>query len=111
VLEPRSNTLRRNIFEDDLVDSLTVADEVVLAAVFKSESIPSNERLHPEEVTRRLAERGIVAVTLPDAAAIVTDLAPRLERGDVVAILSNGGFGDIYHLLPEALSRRLGQDG
>jgi UDP-N-acetylmuramate: L-alanyl-gamma-D-glutamyl-meso-diaminopimelate ligase len=40
---------------------------------------------------------------LADAAEIVATIAPELEPGDVVAILSNGGFGDIYHLLPEAL--------
>src|SRR6201996_5755539 len=47
VLEPRSNTLRRNVFEEALVDSLALADRVVLAGVFKMESIPENERLHP----------------------------------------------------------------
>src|SRR5271156_917805 len=58
VLEPRSNTLRRNVFEIDLVDSLAMADRVVLASVFKSESIPANERLHPENVVSALNTRG-----------------------------------------------------
>ena len=103
VLEPRSNTLRRNVFEDDLVAALALADEVVLAAVFKSESIPAGERLHPEQVAARLTAEGTPAKTLADASAIVTALAPTLGSGDVVAILSNGGFGDIYTLLPQAL--------
>src|SRR6202044_3862039 len=46
VLEPRSNTPRRNVFERELVDALGLADEVVLAGVFKQESIPEGERLH-----------------------------------------------------------------
>ncbi len=56
VLEPRSNTLRRNVFAADLVESLALADKVVLAAVFKSESIPVAERLVPEDVVARLNE-------------------------------------------------------
>jgi UDP-N-acetylmuramate: L-alanyl-gamma-D-glutamyl-meso-diaminopimelate ligase len=104
VLEPRSNTLRRNIFESDLVESLALADQVVLAAVFKSESIAANERLHPENVVAALNARGIPSAVLPDADAIVGAIAQKLAAGDVVAILSNGGFGDIYQKLPRAIA-------
>jgi UDP-N-acetylmuramate: L-alanyl-gamma-D-glutamyl-meso-diaminopimelate ligase len=104
VLEPRSNTLRRNVFEADLVDSLALADRVVLAAVFKSESIPAGERLIPEKVVAALNERGVPSAVLPDADAIVEALAPQVLDGDVVAILSNGGFGGIYQKLPRAIA-------
>jgi UDP-N-acetylmuramate: L-alanyl-gamma-D-glutamyl-meso-diaminopimelate ligase len=106
VLEPRSNTLRRNVFELDLVESLALADNVVLAAVFKSESIPAEERLHPEHVIAALKMRGMPATLLADADAIVTAVAPQLREGDVVAILSNGGFGNIYQKLPTAVAAR-----
>ena len=104
VLEPRSNTLRRNVFERELVDSLALADEVILAAVFKSEAIPTLERLDPEHVIAALNSRAIPAILSPDADAIVLNLAPRLAPNDVVAILSNGGFGNIYEKLPAALT-------
>ena len=106
VLEPRSNTLRRNVFELDLVESLALADRVVLAAVFKSESIPAAERLHPEHVVAALTMRGTTASLYADANAIVEAIAPELRPGDVVAILSNGGFGDIYRKLPDAIAAR-----
>lgn len=106
VLEPRSNTLRRNVFEADLVESLALADRVVLAAVFKSESIPVSERLVPEKVVAALNARRVPAAVLPDADAIVASLAPELREDDVVAILSNGGFGDIYHKLPQRIISR-----
>ncbi len=106
ILEPRSNTLRRNIFELDLVESLSLADQVVLAAVFKSESIPAAERLHPEKVTAALIKRGTPASLLADADAIVEAIAPQLRAGDIVAILSNGGFGNIYQKLPSAIAAR-----
>jgi UDP-N-acetylmuramate: L-alanyl-gamma-D-glutamyl-meso-diaminopimelate ligase len=104
VLEPRSNTLRRNVFASDLVESLALADEVVLAAVFKSESIPVAERLVPEDVVARLNEGGTPAMMLADADAIVAALAEKARAGDVVAIMSNGGFGGIYEKLPRALA-------
>ncbi len=103
VLEPRSNTLRRNVFESELVESLSLADQVVLAAVFKSEAIPVAERMHPERVVAALQARGIPAVLCADADAIVEDSAHRMRSGDVIAILSNGGFGGIYEKLPAEL--------
>ena len=103
VLEPRSNTLRRNVFESELVESLAQADEVVLAQVFKSEAIPVNERLEPEHVVSALKAKGVPAVLCADADAIVMEISPRVKSGDVVAILSNGGFGGIYEKLPVAL--------
>ncbi len=103
VLEPRSNTLRRNVFEVALVDSLSLADRIVLANVFKSESIPPADRLSPGSVVAMLQLRNIDARTLPDADAIVTSIVPELAPGDVIAILSNGGFGNIYEKLPAAI--------
>jgi len=103
VLEPRSNTLRRNVFERELVESLSIADVVVLAAVFKSEAIPVLERLEPEHVIDALKARHVPAVLCADADAIVAEMVPRLKAGDVVAILSNGGFGGIYTKLPKAI--------
>jgi UDP-N-acetylmuramate: L-alanyl-gamma-D-glutamyl-meso-diaminopimelate ligase len=103
VLEPRSNTLRRNVFERELVESLALADEVVMASVFKSAAIPVLERLEPSHVVEALRARGVPAVLCADADAIVSEMAPRLRFGDVVAILSNGGFGGIYEKLPKAI--------
>ena len=103
VLEPRSNTLRRNVFERELVDSLSLADRVVLAGVFKLESIPEPERLHPEAVVGALEAAGHEAVLLTDADTIVEAIAPEFRPKDVVAILSNGGFDGIYEKLPRRL--------
>jgi len=103
ILEPRSNTLRRNVFERELVDSLSLADRVVMAGVFKLESIPEDERLHPEAVVNALKAERHDAVLLRDADAIVEAIVPELRPGDVVAILSNGGFDGIYEKLPRRL--------
>ncbi|MGD0734990.1 MAG: UDP-N-acetylmuramate:L-alanyl-gamma-D-glutamyl-meso-diaminopimelate ligase [Terracidiphilus sp.] len=104
VLEPRSNTLRRKVLESDLVASLRLADRVVLAGVYQQQRIPDAERLHPEDVVSALNAEGKQAELFPDADAIVNAIAPQLQSGDVVAILSNGGFGGIYEKLPARLA-------
>jgi UDP-N-acetylmuramate: L-alanyl-gamma-D-glutamyl-meso-diaminopimelate ligase len=94
------------VFELELVEALVLADEVVLAGVFKSEAIPAAERMHPEQVVAALRARGVPAILCEDADAIIAEAAPRMAAGDVVAILSNGGFGGIYEKLPAALKSR-----
>jgi UDP-N-acetylmuramate: L-alanyl-gamma-D-glutamyl-meso-diaminopimelate ligase len=106
VLEPRSNTLRRKVLAADLIQSLRQADRVVLAAVYQQNRIPEDERLHPEEVVAALNAAGTPAELHPDADSIVKTLVPQLASGDVVAILSNGGFDGIYEKLPARLRER-----
>ncbi len=103
VLEPRSNTLRRKVLANDLVDSLRLADRVILAGVYQQERIPNDERLHPEDVVAALNAQGTSAQLCPDVETIIARLVPELHSGDVVALLSNGGFDGIYEKLPARL--------
>jgi UDP-N-acetylmuramate: L-alanyl-gamma-D-glutamyl-meso-diaminopimelate ligase len=108
VLEPRSNTLRRKVLENDLVDSLRLADCVVLSAVYQQQRIPDAERLHPEDVVEALRAHGTRAELHDGGNAIVDAIAPQLKKGDVVAILSNGAFDGIYEKLPARLQEKAG---
>ena len=103
ILEPRSNTLRRRILQDNLAKSLAGADEVVIAQVFKMDAIPAEERLDVNTLAAQISQTGRRVQVLEDADRIVDALAPELRSGDVVAILSNGGFGGIYEKLPRRL--------
>ena len=103
VLEPRSNTLRRRVLQSDLAHSLAQADEVIVAGVFRSEAVPENERLELPALAAEIQHNGRPARLLADADAIVQTISPELRSGDVVAILSNGGFGGIYEKLPARL--------
>jgi len=103
ILEPRSNTLRRRVLQSDLAHSLALADEVVVAAVFRSEAVPEIERLELPELAAEIRKSGHAVRLLADANAIVEAIAPEMRSGDVVAILSNGGFGGIYEKLPARL--------
>jgi len=106
VLEPRSNTLRRKVLANDLVESLRQADRVMMAGVYQQERIPEEERLHPEEVVRALNAAGTPAELSPDVNAILDAMVHQLQHGDVVAILSNGGFDGIYEKLPARLREK-----
>ncbi len=103
ILEPRSNTLRRRVLQSDLARSLAQADEVIVAGVFRSEAVPENERLELPALAAEIQQNGRRARLLKDADAIVQTIAPEMRAGDVVAILSNGGFGGIYEKLPARL--------
>ncbi len=108
ILEPRSNTLRRRVLQSDLARSLAQADEVVVAGVFRSEAVPENERLELPALAAEIEQNGRRARLVADADAIVSAIAPEMRSGDVVAILSNGGFGGIYEKLPERLRELAG---
>ena len=103
ILEPRSNTLRRNVFQHELANSLALADEIIVAGVFKSGAIPQSERLDLVAVGADLEKRGKRTRIISGADGIVQVIAPELRPGDVVAILSNGGFEGIYDKLPARL--------
>ncbi len=109
ILEPRSNTLRRRVLQADLARSLALADEVVVAGVFRSEALAENERLDLPELAADIQKHGSRARLLGGADEIVQTLAPEMRPGDVVAILSNGGFGGIYEKLPARLRALAGE--
>jgi len=82
------------------VESLRLADQVLLAGVYQQQRIPEDERLHPEDVVSALNAAGTPAALCADVEELVDRIALRLKSGDVVAILSNGGFDGIYEKLP-----------
>jgi UDP-N-acetylmuramate: L-alanyl-gamma-D-glutamyl-meso-diaminopimelate ligase len=105
IFEPRSNTTRRAVFQQELPDALKLADGVFISQVARLEQIPEAERLNPEAVVKAIAESGRPAFYEPDVAHIIERLVPLLKAPDVVAIFSNGGFDGIHGKLLERLQR------
>src|SRR6202140_3046901 len=103
VVEPRSNTLRRRVLQADLARSLALADHITVAAVLRYHTAPATARLQLPHLAAEIERNGRRARLLADAEAIVQTAAPEMRSGDVVAILSNGGFGGIYEKLPARL--------
>ena len=99
VFEPRSNTTRRAVFQQQLPDALSLADGVFISEVARLEQIPEAERLNPEGVVEAIAKSGRPAFYEKNAEAIIERLVPMVQQNDVVAIFSNGGFDRIHEKL------------
>ena len=97
--EPRSNTMRRRVFENDLADALALADGAVLGAVNRAQLLSDEERLSPERVLARIRGAGRRAEGFASADAIADFLAAETRPGDVVLVLSNGSFDGLCEKL------------
>jgi len=106
VFEPRSNTTRRNVFQQEMVTSFADADAVIVAQVARLEQLAAAERLDPEKLMRDIAAAGKPTAYLPDADAIVAHLAQHALGGDIVCVFSNGGFDGIHGKLLARLGRK-----
>jgi UDP-N-acetylmuramate: L-alanyl-gamma-D-glutamyl-meso-diaminopimelate ligase len=104
--EPRSNSMRRKVFEGQLPDALSAADAVVLGPVHRPQQLPDSERLSPDAVAEVLRSRGRNAKAFPSADAIAEYLAGEVRRGDVVLVMSNGSFDGLCEKLLEHLRRK-----
>jgi UDP-N-acetylmuramate: L-alanyl-gamma-D-glutamyl-meso-diaminopimelate ligase len=107
IFEPRSATSCRRVFQQDFVRAFAEsgADEVVLAAVFRS-SLPDEDRLDVGEVVRDLRRNGQRAREIPTVDEIVAAVAADAREGDLIIVMSNGAFGGIHDKLLDALRRR-----
>jgi UDP-N-acetylmuramate: L-alanyl-gamma-D-glutamyl-meso-diaminopimelate ligase len=103
VFEPRSASSCRRVFQDDFARAFGQADEVILAAVFRS-SLPEAERLDAVQLVADLRSHGRQARHIPEIGDIVNTIVHEHRAGDVVVLMSNGGFGGIHGKLLEALN-------
>ena len=105
LFEPRSNSTRRAVFQDQLAEAFEPADGVVMARVAKLEQIPEAERLHPEKVVQAIAARGKAAFYEDGTEAIIARTLTLARSGDMVVVFSNGGFDGIHAKLLGALAK------
>ncbi|MBK8303466.1 MAG: UDP-N-acetylmuramate:L-alanyl-gamma-D-glutamyl-meso-diaminopimelate ligase [Chloracidobacterium sp.] len=105
VFEPRSRSSRLSIFEEQYKKAFEHADQVIIAGVFNPEDAKKygDTLLDVEKLVADIAATGKIASTFADADAIVAHLAPEMRDGDVIAVMSNGGFGGIHDKLLDSL--------
>lgn len=103
IYEPRTATSKRRVLEDQFVESLDLADHVVLAPLHRQDKVPANERLVLENVCRKLTGRNIPNRILPANDEMVDYLANKVEKNDLLLFMSNGDFNQI----PEKLLAKL----
>jgi len=103
VFEPRTNTTRRNIFQDRYGRAFDRTDLLLVAPVDRPERVPEAERCDPTRLVDDARSRGVDAREPGSVEAIIETLARQARPDDIVLILSNGGFGGIYARLPGAI--------
>ncbi len=103
VFEPRSATSRRKVFQKDYVDAFSVAHEILLAEAFDQGKIDAEDRFSSGELIQDLKSIGKTANVFTGADPIVSYLKTHAKSGDVILIMSNGGFDGIYKKLMSAL--------
>lgn len=106
ILEPRSNSMRRRVFQDALPQSLALGDHVILSNVHRAALLTDDQRLDPETVAAGVRQLGKDARVLPGADAIVDFLAPEARPGDLLLVMSNGSFDGLCEKLLNRLSGR-----
>jgi UDP-N-acetylmuramate: L-alanyl-gamma-D-glutamyl-meso-diaminopimelate ligase len=111
VFEPRSATTRRNVFQEDYVTAFLETDVALLADVHRPDKAPEGQRFSPDQLAQDLQDRWVEAYHLSGVENIVTYLTEHLQPGDVVLIMSNGGFGGIHDKLLTALREKYGSPG
>ncbi len=99
VFEPRSNTTKRNIFQQELPEALALADGAVVAAVGFPEKVPAGERLDANRVVADIETLGKPARYGENVDSIVSGLRGDVEEGDVIVVFSNGGFDGLHEKL------------
>jgi len=99
VFEPRTNTSRRAVFQQQYAEAFAGADMVVVREIVPLDTVPVEEQFSSHKLVASLADQGIAAEYFPDTDTILDFLADQARPGDVIAILSNGGFDDIHERL------------
>jgi UDP-N-acetylmuramate: L-alanyl-gamma-D-glutamyl-meso-diaminopimelate ligase len=104
ILEPRSNSMRRKVFQEALPKALALADRVILGGVFRAQQLGGENRLDPETVAESVRTLGKDARVFPSSDAIAEHLGAEAKPGDLLLIMSNGSFDGLC----EKLLKKLG---
>ena len=104
ILEPRSNSMRRKVFQEALPKALALGDHVILGGVFRAQQLGDENRMDPESVAANVRALGTDARVLPSSEAISEHLAAEAREGDLLLIMSNGSFDGLC----EKLLKKLG---
>jgi UDP-N-acetylmuramate: L-alanyl-gamma-D-glutamyl-meso-diaminopimelate ligase len=103
ILEPRSNSMRRKVFQESLPKALALADRVVLGGVFRAQQLGDDNRMDPESVAASVRELGRDAHTFAGSDAIAEYLSSEAKPGDLMLIMSNGSFDGLCEKLVKKL--------
>ena len=104
ILEPRSNSMRRKVFQEALPKALALSDRVILGGVYRAQQLGDENRMDPEAVAADVRKLAKDALVFPSAEAIAEYLAAEAKPGDLLLIMSNGSFDGLCEKLLKKLT-------
>jgi UDP-N-acetylmuramate: L-alanyl-gamma-D-glutamyl-meso-diaminopimelate ligase len=107
ILEPRSNSMRRKVFQESLPKALALADRVVLGGVFRAQQLGDENRMDPESVAKSVRDLGKDARAFQGSDAIAEYLSTEAKTGDLLLVMSNGSFDGLCEKLLKKLGREV----
>jgi len=110
VFEPRTNTSRRKFFQETYPGAFKDADRVLIAPVFNQQGILSEDLFDVGRLAEDITALGVRAQSTSGAQEIVDIVSGEVSSGDVILIMSNGAFENIYQTLPQMLKKRFGRE-
>jgi UDP-N-acetylmuramate: L-alanyl-gamma-D-glutamyl-meso-diaminopimelate ligase len=106
IYEPRTNTSRRSFFQKEYPASFDGSDLAIIAGVFNLDQIEPGNAMDPAALSADIKARGTNSRYIPTVDEIVDAVGSDAREGDVILIMSNGGFDGIYKKLPERLGKK-----
>lgn len=106
VFEPRSNTSRRNLHQDEYAHSFVGAARASIKIPERHDKIPAGEELDVPKLAQALAASGVPTFAAPTVDALLDEVSRDARAGDVVLVMSNGGFGGFIDALLRGLEKR-----
>ena len=103
IFEPRTNTSRRAIFQQEYVASFKAADLSLIREVARDKPVYGEDMFSSAKLAEDLQKRGLSADAFADTDQIIAHVSRIAQPGDIIAILSNGGFDNIHERLLETL--------
>ncbi|MCC6138045.1 MAG: UDP-N-acetylmuramate:L-alanyl-gamma-D-glutamyl-meso-diaminopimelate ligase [Bdellovibrionaceae bacterium] len=103
VFEPRSATSRRSIFQEDYAQAFANTDFAYISVPFNIQALPEEQRFSSEKLVADIAKKGVTSFLCANVDDIISKIKKSAKPGDIVLVMSNGGFDGIYEKLLKVL--------
>ncbi len=101
--EPRSNSSRRNVFQQRYSEVFDEADMIFIPEPPMMEKVPPGERFSSQKLVESLGKRGLKAIYSADTDHLIDAIVRIARKGDIILVMSNGSFDNIHARLLERL--------
>lgn len=103
LFEPRSNSSRKKIFEKDYMESFNDTDVLYMKIPPFRHNDKKEDFMDADTVVNHIKDKGKEAKVFETADEIVNEVTGNLKDGDLIIMMSNGGFDGLREKLVDEL--------